>query len=146
MRIKAYLDTNVLMDVLQEGRPSSADSRMIFQAILDRKIEAVLSTQSIIDASYLAQKTGIKQEFFNTVNKCCDYINMDQINTFDLRHACKNYSGDFEDDAQLSRALDTFCDVFVTNDKQFRSRQDGKHKNLRFMSPEEFVAKMKGQA
>ncbi len=146
MKVKAYLDTNVLMDVLQEGRPASACSRMILQAVLDRKIEAVLSSQSVVDASYIAQKAGIRQDFFNTVDKCCDYLNMDQISTSDLRWACQNYSGDFEDDVQLSRALDTCCDVFVTNDRQFRARQEGKHKLLRFMSPEEFVSKMKGQA
>lgn len=148
MRVKAYIDTNVLLDVILENRQSTAASNAIFQAILDREIEGVLSTQSILDAYYVqsTDKKASIEDFFHHINLFMDYINMDYLSVMDLRYACKNYSGDFEDDAQLSRALDTFCDVFVTNDNQFRSRQDGKHKNLRFMSPEEFVAKMKGQA
>lgn len=142
MKIKAFLDTNVLMDILQEGRPNTAFSRVIFQAVWNREIEAVLTTQSIIDASYIAQKTGIRQAFFDTVNKCCDHINIDQINSFDLRFACQHYNGDFEDDSLYYRALDTYCDVFITSDKELIRRYDGKNKNLRIMSPEAFVEKM----
>ena len=144
MMVKAFLDTNVLMDVLQEGRPSSSSSQMIFQAVWDRKIEAVLTTQSIVDSSYLAQKAGLQKVFFEMVNKCCDYINIEQLNSFDIRFACRNYTGDFEDDSLFYRAIDCNCDVFVTSDKKLRETYQGKHKNLRIMSPEEFVSNMTG--
>lgn len=145
MRIKAFLDTNVLMDVLQKGRPSSYSSQVIFQAVWDRRIEAVLTTQSIVDSSYLAQKAGLQKVFFDMVDKCCDHINIDQLNSFDIRFACRNYTGDFEDDSLFYRAIDCNCDVFVTSDKKFRDTYQGKQKNLRIMSPEEFVARMEGQ-
>lgn len=144
MMVKAFLDTNVLMDVLQKGRPSSYSSQMIFQAVWDRKIEAVLTTQSIVDSSYLAQKAGLQKVFFDMVNKCCDYINIEQLNSFDIRFACRNYTGDFEDDSLFYRAIDCNCDVFVTSDKKLRETYQGKHKNLRIMSPEEFVSNMTG--
>ena len=142
MKIKAFLDTNVLMDVLQKGRPSSSFSQTIFQAVWDHKIEAVLTTQSIVDSSYVAQKAGLQKAFFDMVNKCCDHINIEQINSFDIRFACRNYTGDFEDDSLFYRAIDCNCDVFVTSDKKLRETYQGKHKNLRIMSPEEFVSKM----
>lgn len=145
MKVKAFLDTNVLLDILQEGRFNTAYSQLIFQAVWDREIEAVITTQSIIDASYIAQKAGIKQPFFDTVNKCCDHINIDQINSFDLRFACKNYTGDFEDDSLFYRAVDSFCDVFITSDKEFIRKYEGKQKNLRIMTPEAFVRKMQGE-
>ena len=142
MKIKAFLDTNVLMDVLQKGRPSSSFSQTIFQAVWDHKIEAVLTTQSIVDSSYVAQKAGLQKAFFDMVNKCCGHINIEQINSFDIRFACQNYTGDFEDDSLFCRAIDCNCDVFVTSDKKLRETYQGKHKNLRIMSPEEFVSKM----
>lgn len=143
MRIKVFLDTNILMDIVQDGRLSTDSSREIMQAIFDRKIEAVIATQSILDVSYVVQKAGIIPVFFRSVGKWLDYVNMDSISTFDVRWAMGHYSGDFEDDTLLARALDTYCDVFVTNDKKLCRHNNGKYESLQFMSPEEFVAKMK---
>ena len=146
MKIKAFLDTNVIMDVLQAGRPASAFSQIIFQAVFERRIEAVITSQSVIDASYIVFKSGAESSFFKTLEKWFDYINMDRIDTFDLRWAIRNFSGDFEDDAQVSRALDTFCDVFVTGDRKLREKYAHKYEFLLFMSPEEFVNCMKGES
>lgn len=142
MKIKVYLDTNVLLDVLQGGRPQTHYSQIIFQAIWDGQIEAVLSTQSIIDASYLVQKAGMQSAFFNTITQCCNHVNIGEIDTFNIISACKNYSGDFEDDAQVALALDSFCDAFVTSDKKLLSGQTDQSGHLHFMTPEQFVAKM----
>lgn len=144
-KIKAYIDTNVYIDVLAGTRPSSPASRTILDAVNKELIEAVLSTQSIIDAAYSVRNQNAKNNFFSLTQWALNYINIDNINTFDILNAIKHDTGDFEDDAQVARALDTFCDVFVTGDKKLRCRYNGKHKNLRFMSPEEFVAKMKGE-
>ncbi len=142
MKLKAFLDTNVLVDVLVQ-RPSTEASLVVFQAVYDGLIEAVITSQSIIDASYLAQKFGETTNILDTMQSWCDYINTDQINTFDLAWARKNFSGDFEDDAQVSRALDTYCDVFITSDKKLRNSYNEKYEHLRFMSPEEFVASVR---
>ncbi len=144
MKIKAFLDTNILMDILQ-NRPSSESSGIILQAVYQNKIEAVITTQSILDTSYIALKAGKEVSFFETVQSWRNYINTDYISTFDLSWALKHFSGDFEDDAQVSRALDTCCDVFVTSDKKLRKRYDGKYELLQFLSPEEFVCKLKGE-
>lgn len=145
MKIKAFLDTNVLMDILQKGRPSSECSSVILQAVYDNRIEAVITSQSIIDASYLAFKAGGGPLFLETLKKWIYNINTDQIDTFDILWAIRHYSGDFEDDAQVSRALETYCDVFITGDKGLRNKYKGKYDHLLFMSPEEFVAIMKGE-
>jgi len=145
MKLKAFLDTNVLMDILHEGRPASEASQTILQAVYYGLIEAVITTQSIIDASYLVQKAGDANSFFDSVQSWCTYINLDQINSFDLLWTMKHYSGDFEDDAQVSRALDTFCDVFITNDRKLRNTYNDKYEYLRFMSPEEFVSSLQSR-
>jgi predicted nucleic acid-binding protein len=142
MKIKVFLDTNILLDILQGGRAQTENSRIIFQAIWDGKIEAVLSTQSMIDASYLVQKAGMQSAFFNTATQCCKHINIGEIDSFHILSACKNYSGDFEDDAQVALAMDSFCDVFVTSDKKLLSRQAGRPGHQQFLTPEQFVVKM----
>ena len=47
---------------------------------------------------------------------------------------------------RIKAYLDTCCDVFVTSDKKLRRRYEGKYELLQFMSPEEFVCKLKGEA
>ena len=144
MKIKAFLDTNVILDLFLEGRKSTPASNAIFQAVFDGKIEAVITTQSLLDAYYIYcdAQNGEWNLFLNLVNRILNYVNVDAIQTFDLRWAGQHFSGDFEDDAQLSRALDTCCDVYVTNDKKFRARHSVGHEFLQFMSPDEFLARM----
>ena len=148
MKIKAFLDTNIFLDLILENRPSTPASNVIFQSVFNGGIEAVITTQSILDACFVhgTDCHANIESFFKNVVLIMDYVNMDHISEFDLRWAAKNYSGDFEDDAQVARALDTCCDVFVTNDKKLRNRYNGKHEHLRFMSPEEIVSKMRGEA
>lgn len=145
MKLKAFLDTNILLDILQEGRPSAEFSQIILQTVFNYQIEAVITSQSVLDASYVALKAGKDPDsFFNTVQRWHNFINTDQIDTFDLTWAIRNFSGDFEDDAQVSRALDTRCDVFVTGDRKLLNHYKGAFEHLQFMTPEEFVAKMRG--
>jgi predicted nucleic acid-binding protein len=146
MKLKAFLDTNILLDVLQQGRPFSEYSITILQAVFSCHIEALITTQSIVDASFIAKKAGYTDSFFETVKRWCNYINVDYISTFDINNAIRENSGDFEDDVQVARALDTCCDVFVTSDNNLRKHYNGKYEFLQFMSPEEFVSKLKGAA
>lgn len=53
MKIKIFLDTNILMDVLMEDRPLTAVSNKVFQTVLSNKTEGVLVAQSFVDASYM---------------------------------------------------------------------------------------------
>jgi len=144
MKLKIFLDTNVLMDLLQEGRPGSYYSQIIFQMLWEGKLEGVVTTQSIIDISYLAEKTGRMPLFLETVSRWCNHLNVDHLDAFDIRFACQDYHGDFEDDCQFHKAEENCCDVFVTSDKKFRTLYQNKNEHIRFMSPEEFVLKMKG--
>jgi len=146
MRIKAYLDTNVLIDVLAGIRPSSPASILIIEAVKKHLIEVAISTQSILDTAYSLRGQSQRGEFCRFTEWMLNHFNVDYINTFDVKFAIRENSGDFEDDVQVSRALGTCCDVFVTSDKKLRRRYDGKYELLQFMSPEEFVCKLKGEA
>ena len=146
MKIKAFLDTNILIDVLSGIRPSSPASVQIMEAVKKNLIEAAISTQSILDTAYSLRGQIQQGEFYRFTEWMINYINVDYINTFDIKNAILENSGDFEDDAQVARALDTCCDVFVTSDKKLCKRYEGKYEFLQFMSPEEFVSKLKGEA
>ncbi len=146
MKGKVFIDTNVLIDVLIE-RPSSKASRDIFYAVRCGKIEGVITTQSIIDASYILRKKG--QQYLDAYyEKACqffNYFNEEQLTSFDMLYASRHMSGDFEDDVQFARAVDCCCDAIITNDKKFRKKHEGEDRHIKFFTPEEFVAKLTGQ-
>lgn len=141
-KIRAYLDTNVLIDYLQDERLGSADSAVIFRAGKEGRIEIFISTQSFIDAEYVISRTkGFnRKHMFDTMLKLMSFVNIGHINWTDLRSAILNYSGDFEDDAQYSAADFEGCDIIVTSDRAFSKKQTAGGPLI--MTPAEFVAKM----
>lgn len=56
-KFRAFLDTNVLLDVLcTNRRPSAEASATLFQAIRSGILEGFITTQSIIDAAYILSR------------------------------------------------------------------------------------------
>ena len=145
-RLKVMLDTNVLIDVLcPEGRPNAAFSATVFRAIKEGKLEGEISTQSIIDAAYVASRTEGNQltVFKQHVRELFDYVNIDGIDSFSIRTALEGTGPDFEDEAQYAHAYDTGCDVFLTGDRAFIRQHGGTNPNIQFFTPDEFVARLK---
>ena len=62
MKVKVALDTNVLMDLLLEGRPEKESAEQSLAAAEAGLIEAQVSTQSIIDAAFTCRKQGVNRE------------------------------------------------------------------------------------
>lgn len=145
-RIKVYLDTNVLLDVLsKEKRPGSEASDIIFQAIRSGIFEGELCTQSFLDASYIICRGKNSPQLTEKMLRLMDYINIDAIDSFQIRQALVNSKGDFEDDAQYACAYDGGCDVIITNDQDFIKKYEGEDQPIQFFTPEEFVTKLTGQ-
>ena len=140
MKSKVFIDTNVLMDVLLGNRPSSEASGIIFRAIKEGRLEGVITTQSLVDAAYSLEKQGLL--FQDSFLKLFDFLNVETLDTVDLRHACIHGRGDFEDDALYAKAEETSCDFFVTNDRKFRQRYGTDEESIRFYTPEEMVREM----
>lgn len=144
-RIKVMFDTNVLLDVLcPDGRPSSTASATVFRAVKDGILEGEISTQSIIDAAYVASQTegGRLPVFKNKMLELVNFVNIDSLSSFSIYAALGKDSLDFEDDALYEHAYDTGCDVFLTSDKDFIKQHKGEDERIQFFTPEEFVAKL----
>lgn len=143
MKIKVFLDTNIFVDVLVRTRPSSTASGLIFESVKEGSIEAALSTQSIMDAAYSLRGQVGQGEFYRFTEWVLNHVNMEYINTFDIHRAIADNSGDFEDDAHFSRALDAMCDYFITSDKRFLAKHKNSSERIKVVTPEEFVSKMR---
>lgn len=121
--MKVFLDTNVLLDILIESRPNHLDSTMILRAAEKGAITALLSTQSIIDASYVYTQAGKKplDRFLAAIELIIGIVEVVPISENDIKAAVRSpFFDDFEDSAQLACSETSGCDVIVTSDRKFR--------------------------
>ena len=142
-KYRVFLDTNVLLDtLLGNTRPAYVASTSILQAAKQGLLEVFITTQSIIDASYVCSRIpGYDDESFNNaIKELLSFANIDHINVFDLYRVLEARTGDFEDDAQFQHADSLGCDALITSDKAFRSSK--RETEMLFFSPEEFLARM----
>ena len=145
-KFRAFLDTNVLVDVLcSTPRPSAEASRLIFEAVRSGIFEGFVSTQSILDAAYILSRLCnpfSRDGFGRSILKMSNYLNIESIHIFDIRDAILRAEGDLEDDSQFAHAEALGCDAVITSDRRFRSRKAGTGPQL--FTPESFVAQLRG--
>lgn len=143
MKLKVALDTNVLIDLLLEGRPEKESAEQIFAAAEAGLFEAQVSTQSIIDAAYTCRKQGVNLAAFReAINKLRTIIKISTIDWLDLSWALAHDSGDFEDDMQYASAYSSVCDFFITRDKNLFAFNENPNTPMKVISPKEFLAAM----
>lgn len=138
--MKAYLDTNVFLDLLVKDRPNSIDSLIVFESIVHSGGEIFISTQSIIDSYYVAERQNVKkEEIDNWVVWLLSHANVSQIGWFEFQDALKSGERDIEDAAQIALAKAENCDVFITSDAEILARE--KEDFLLFISPRKFISR-----
>lgn len=124
--MKAFLDTNVLLDILMESRPEHEASLFLLQVIRSGDIAGCLTAQSVIDAAYVqTQRLKAPSESFKkAIRIISGIVKIVGIQQEDIHSACDSLVSDFEDAAQLSCALRSGCDVIVTSDKKYQNYTD----------------------
>lgn len=145
-KFRAFLDTNVLLDVLcTPKRPSAEASATIFQAVRSGIFEGFITTQSLIDAAYILSRLSgrfDREAFGQCVLAMTNFLNINAINVFDIRNAILHSDGDLEDDAQFAHADALGCDAVITSDRSFRNRKADSGPQL--FTPESFASRLRG--
>lgn len=136
--VKVFVDTNVLLDYMIPDREKHDVVVNLFSLILTAKIEAAFSTQSLLDAVYIGHRlSGLPKGFRETLIHLINRTNVSYIDTWDMETALRDNHPDIEDNAQISFAYNQGCDVIVTSDKKFLSREVPRP--MKVMTPEDFV-------
>ncbi|MBR0053423.1 MAG: PIN domain-containing protein [Bacteroidales bacterium] len=139
--MKLFLDTNILLDILQGKRPSHQTSSLILEGAKKQLYEVQISIQSIADVTYIAIRNGIPFDAVSRLSSwMLDHVNVDGPDSFHLRDAIEGHTGDFEDDLHYAYAQDNACDIIITGDRQFIQRKTPG--DILMMTPEEFVGRM----
>lgn len=133
--MRAYLDTNILLDVMKESRENHVDSAAILKLAKQGYIDAVISSQSILDAYYIysiAEKRPL-EEFKSFLKRLLSVATVATITKNNLQAAISSSNTDFEDASQIDCASVSACDFIISSDK--RMKRDS---TLTVYTPKEF--------
>ncbi len=140
--MNVFVDTNVLLDILLDTRPSHKDSSFIMDMAEKGDVDAMVSTQSIVDASYVyLQKSKLPLEQFEyAVWELLSRVKATAISEDNIKRALLTHMEDFEDAAQLDCAMDAKCDVIISSDKKMKDNG-----RITVVTPSEFLSIVFGE-
>ena len=116
-----FLDTNILLDVLLEGRiHRDASLKIVNAAKNNPDLTAFVSVQSLSDIAYVFthNKKTDKQKFYLPVGKLLSFLNLTTVSTKAAEESIQGVFPDYEDEEQLRCAMESHCTYFITGDKQ----------------------------
>lgn len=137
--MKAFIDTNVMLDFLGERETFYLSAAKIATLADKGKIEIIVSALSYATVSYFLtkyeglEKTKDKLRKFKIISKICE------LDEKIIEKGLNSDFSDYEDSLQYFSALRAECDVLITrNTKDFKSAQ------IPVLTPDEFLNSLKG--
>ena len=140
--MKIFLDTNVLIDMMLDYRQNHAESQAVSEIARKGGVAAAMSTQSIIDASYVILRREklpivVFKRLLTDLLKTATTVS---INANDIGEAIASQLSDFEDAAQIACAVNSGCNVFISSDRKLK--ENGQ---IQVLTPAEFLSKVFGE-
>jgi predicted nucleic acid-binding protein len=141
MAIKLFLDTNILLDLLDVDRPFAKEAKPLFLFIENGICSAYISESVITTVDYILQKkfnAALRISFLKaiinlvTILPCTNEI---------VSTVLQNNPFDIEDEILFELATSTNLDYFITNDKDAQKKLSTK--KLPAISTKAFLKIMK---
>jgi len=137
MRYKrVFLDANIILDIFDEQREFYKSSSLTIAYLLDNAIELFTSCDIITTLYYVLSKRdkNFALDAIENVNKLCTII---EFANREITQSCKLMRSssfiDLEDTIQYTMAKKANCDLILSNDKSFVS------KDIELLSSKDFV-------
>ena len=136
---KVFIDANIFIDLNDDNRKSYGDSLKILKFLTNNRIAIYTSCDLITTIYYILAKKSRKNALDSIVelNKICqviDFSNKEITKTCQLMTEDKLFV-DLEDTLQYILAQKKNCDVIISNDRKFVSR------DIDLMASTEFIGK-----
>ena len=137
--MRAILDTNVVVDVLQRREPWFQDGAVIFRAIANKQVTGCLTAQQIADLHFFSRKQFKGEENVDArarqvVGKILSLFELIDTLGIDCQNALGINNGDYEDAILIESAARAGVEYIVT-----RNPAHYKTSSVQVYSPAEFV-------
>ena len=137
--MRAILDTNVVVDVLQRREPWFQDGAVIFRAIANKRVTGCLTAKQIADLHFFSRKQFKGEENVDArarqvVGKILSLFELIDTLGIDCQNALGINNGDYEDAILIESAARAGVEYIVT-----RNPAHYKTSSVQVYSPAEFV-------
>ncbi len=136
MGIKIFLDTNIILDILDDKRPAHSPSVELYQLIETGELDAFISESVLTTTDYILQKIATRSKRADLLFILLDFLQVLPCTTKTCRKALQSNFPDMEDSILYHIALDHSLDYFITNDKAVKKLCVAA---LPIISPKEFL-------
>lgn len=139
--MKIFLDTNVILDVLNESREHHVDSATILNLGREGYEEIVVSSQSILDAYYVYTVSGKHplEELKSFLKELLPVVKVSSISGDNLKEAILGSNNDLEDAAQIACAGSYGCACIISSDEKMK-----RDSPIKVYTPKEFCDQVFG--
>jgi predicted nucleic acid-binding protein len=133
--MRVLLDTNVILDIALERRPSYAAANRIVRASDFDRMHLFVTASMATDIHYILRKSKGREYTLAFLSDLLSLVDVCQVDKSILLDALDSSFVDFEDAVQNAAAIDSQLEIIVT-----RNKTDYRTSPLAVLSPEEFVA------
>lgn len=132
--MKLFIDTNIVLDLLQYREPWINDTLVLFQLAKENKVELIMSDLTFVNVVYIAGKNVDKNTLKETLVKLKKFVKVVSIGDVCIEQALNGDFSDFEDEVQYYAAKREQADYILSRDKKGFGMSD-----IPVMSVKEFL-------
>lgn len=130
-----FLDTNVLIDLIDKREPFYDDIAVIASLAESKKLSLAVSSLSFVNTVYVVSRNIEEKLVLDALKKFRIICNVSTIDEIVIDKSLISNFNDFEDAVQYFSALHHKSEIIIT-----RNKKDFKNSEIPVMSPTEFLA------
>jgi predicted nucleic acid-binding protein len=135
--MKLLIDSNILLDILQEREPFIVDSYQIWTLCEKKKVDGFISNLTFANIVYIMRKQIQSNNVDHILNYMSRIFNFEDLQFADLQNAASLKWKDFEDAIQYVTAERIHADYIIT-----RNTKDFQNAKITALTPNEFLEKI----
>ena len=133
--MKALLDTNVIVDALQDRQPWAESARALFRAAARDRFRGCITAKACTDIHYLTRRNAHSEKLArDTLSKLFALFELLDTSADDCKRALLSNTSDFEDAIEIETSIREGVDCIVT-----RNIGDFKFSPIKVMEPDAFL-------
>lgn len=133
--MRAFIDTNVIVDVVAKREPFFADSQAVLALCATGELEGVVSDLTFCNVAYVLRKALGNAQLRNGLRVLKEHLSIVPVGEAAITAAIENETVDFEDAIQLEAARTNQIDIIVT-----RNVRHFNNSPIRVCTPSELLA------
>ena len=134
--MKAFLDTNVVVDFSAEREPFYKDAAAIVDMAYHKETSLIISSLTIVNMAYVMRKVKSREQVAEKIKQLMALCIVSPINRQAVIDALASHPSDFEDAVQYFSAQQARADLIITRDADAF-----KEYSLPVMTPAEFLTR-----